>query len=152
MQDELQDEVLSAQHFQQLKDIIHWHFKRQLPVIYKTEKMKGKMVVEMVKSYMQDHYMENLSIEELSRIAYVSPNYFSHLFKNETGQNYKTYLTSIRMEHAVEMLQSAEYHIYEIAELVGYNNTRTFVDAFRQIYKVSPLEFRRRLRAENEVK
>ena len=150
MQDELQDEVLSAKHFLHLKEIIHWHFKRRLPIIYKSEKLRGKLVVEAVKDYMRDHYMDDLNIEELSRIAFVSPNYFSHLFKNETGQSYKSFLTAIRMNHAVGMLKGTEHRVYEIAELVGYNNTRTFVEAFRQIYRVSPTEFRRRQQIQSE--
>ena len=65
--------------------------------------------------------------------------------KKETGQNYKAYLTSIRMEAAIKLLRTTDLKTYEIGEKVGYNNVRRFVDAFKQIYNVSPMEYRKSL-------
>jgi len=48
-----------------------------------------------------DHYNEDLSVKELADVACVSQNYFSAMFKKETGQNYKAYLTGIRMDEAL---------------------------------------------------
>lgn len=79
-------------------------------------------------------------------MACVSQNYFSAMFKKETGQNYKAYLTSLRMEEALRLLRETDDKTYEIAEQVGYNNVRRFVDAFKQIYSVSPMEYRKGLR------
>ena len=49
-----------------------------------------------------------MSIKELADVACVSQNYFSALFKKETGQNYKAYLTSIRMEEAIKLLRTTD--------------------------------------------
>lgn len=51
---------------------------------------------------------------------------FRALFKKETGQNYKAYLTSIRMEEAIKLLRITDLKTYEIGEKVGYNNVRQF--------------------------
>ena len=83
--------------------------------------------------------------KELADVACVSQNYFSALFKKETGQNYKAYLTSIRMEEAIKLLRTTDLKTYEIGEKVGYNNVRRFVDAFKQLYNVSPMEYRKSL-------
>ena len=87
--------------------------------------------------------MEELSLQRLASVAYVSPDYFSHMFKNETGKTYKAFLTEIRMKNAVELLRETELRVAQISEKVGYNNTRAFVDAFKQTYGVSPMEYRR---------
>lgn len=55
------------------------------------------------------------------------------------------YLTSIRMEEAIKLLRTTDLKTYEIGEKVGYNNVRRFVDAFKQIYNVSPMEYRKSL-------
>ncbi len=146
MQDELQEKVFLEMTFDGLKRCIREHFAELLKEAYRTDRLTGKAIVEKVKLYMQKNYMENLSIKELSDIACVSTNYFSHMFKRETGKNYKAYLTEIRMQKAQEMLLETDFMIYEISEMVGYNNTRTFTDAFKQTYEISPADFRRKYR------
>ncbi len=138
----LQDQVFCVTTLDELKDCILRHFSELLPQVYKTERSTGKAVIEKVKTYMEENYMENLTIKELSDIACVSVNYFSHMFKRETGKNYKTYLTEIRMQKAQDLLIETDFMVYEISEMVGYNNTRTFVDAFKQSFDMSPMEFR----------
>lgn len=91
----------------------------------------------------------DLSIKELSDVACVSQNYFSAMFKKETGQNYKAYLTSIRMEEAIKLLRQTDYKTYAIGEKVGYNNVRRFADAFKQMYKVSPMVYKKTLKSES---
>lgn len=56
------------------------------------------------------------------------------------------YLTSIRMEEAIKLLIQTDAKTYEIGEKVGYNNVRRFVDAFKQIYSMSPMEYRKTFR------
>ncbi|MCC8150221.1 MAG: AraC family transcriptional regulator [Lachnospiraceae bacterium] len=146
MQDELQEKVFHEMTFDGLKRCIREHFAELLKEAYRTDRLTGKAIVEKIKLYMQENYMENLSIKELSDIACVSTNYFSHMFKRETGKNYKAYLTEIRMKKAQELLLETDFMIYEISEMVGYNNTRTFTDAFKQTYEISPADFRRKYR------
>ncbi len=144
MQDDLQEKVFREVTFEGLKRCIREHFAVLLKDAYRTDRRTGKAIVEKVKLFMHENYMEDLSIKELSDIACVSTNYFSHMFKRETGKNYKAYLTEIRMQKAQELLLGTDFMIYEISEMVGYNNTRTFTDAFKQTYSVSPIEFRKK--------
>ncbi len=146
MQDELQRKVEAQFTMSALKKCIHNHYADLVRRIYEKGKSEDKVLIEDVKKYIREHYTENLSIKELADIACVSQNYFSAMFKKETGQNYKAYLTSIRMEEALRLLRETDEKTYEIAERVGYNNVRRFVDAFKQIYSVSPMEYRKTLR------
>lgn len=67
------------------------------------------------------------------------------LITKKLGGDYRPYLTSIRMEEAIKLLRITDLKTYEIGEKVGYNNVRRFVDAFKQIYNVSPMEYRKSL-------
>ncbi|MCD7921902.1 MAG: AraC family transcriptional regulator [Clostridiales bacterium] len=146
MQDELQRKVEAQFTMSALKKCIHNHYEDLLNRIYEKGKSEEKVLIEDVKKYIRQHYTEDLSIKELADVACVSQNYFSAMFKKETGQNYKAYLTSLRMEEALRLLRETDDKTYEIAEQVGYNNVRRFVDAFKQIYSVSPMEYRKGLR------
>lgn len=62
---------------------------------------------------------------QLSDVAYrigLSTQYFSRLFREETGKNYSDYLISVRMERAQELLMEGRFKVYEVAELVGISN------------------------------
>lgn len=143
MQDELQKNVMNAMTMTEIQQCIHNHYNKLLPAIYKSSRPSSKVIIERVKSYIQENFMEELSIQSLSEIACVSTNYFSHMFKNETGMNYKNYLTTIRLEKALELLMESDYKLYEICEKVGYKNVRTFVDAFKQRYSLSPINYKK---------
>ena len=145
MHDELQQHLLQAVVVTDVKRDLMEYFKKLIPKVYKNTRHSGKVAIEQVKTYMQENFMRDLSIKELSEVACVSTNYFSHMFKNETGQNYKAYLTGIRMEHAVNLLLNSDYGLYEISERAGYQNVRTFVDAFKQRYGLSPTKYKKKM-------
>lgn len=145
MQEKLQKDTESRKTFRALRECIRDYYQNLWVLLDNNGKSKDKVMIEQVKDYIKAHYAEDMSIKELADVACVSQNYFSALFKKETGQNYKAYLTSIRMEEAIKLLRTTDLKTYEIGEKVGYNNVRRFVDAFKQIYNVSPMEYRKSL-------
>lgn len=145
IQDELQANILNAKTLKQAKGYVRDYYADIIAHINNSERNSGKFVIDQVKIYIQDNFMENISITKLAEVACVSPNYFSHMFKNETGQNYKEYLTHVRMEKAVDMVLNTDFPLYQIAESVGYNNTRTFVDAFKSVYGESPTKYKKKM-------
>ena len=87
--------------------------------------------------------MKDISLKELADMVCVSPSYFSTFFKNTTGENYKSYLIKIRLEEAIKLVMNTDLKTYQVAERVGYNNVRRFVDAFKNRYGMSPMEYRK---------
>ena len=149
IQDDLQAKILNAKTLKQAKAYVREYYADILEHIHNNERGNGKLVIDQVKTYIQENFMEDISIAKLAEVACVSPNYFSHMFKNETGQNYKDYLTQVRMEHAVDMVLNTDYPLYRISEAVGYKNTRTFVDAFKAIYGESPTKYKKKMLDKN---
>ena len=144
-QDRLEAKILNAKTLRQAKQYTLDYYSEFLPYIYGNDRMSSKAIVEEVKTYIQDNFMEELSIQKLSEVACVSPNYFSHMFKNEVGQNYKDYLTDIRLKNAVDLILNTDYPLYKIAEAVGYNSTRSFVEAFKKKYQDSPTKYKKKI-------
>ena len=148
LQDDLQGRIEQKVTYRSVADEIMLYYEELLQHITEAGKSRESILIEDVKQYIREHYMEEISISLLSDVACVSKNYFSALFKKETGMNYKAYLTKVRMEAALKLLQETDDRTYEISEKVGYNNVRRFVEAFKQIYSVTPAEYRKTLRGE----
>jgi len=75
----------------------------------------------------------------------MNPNYLSEIFKEETGQNFRSFLVEIRIERAIELMKDRRYQIQQIAEMVGYPDCTYFNKAFKRVTGIAPGEFRRTL-------
>lgn len=106
-------------------------------------------IVEQAKRYLELHYMEpDLSAEAVCRQLHISSAYFSTVFKKETGENYISWLTNLRLEKAVELLIETEDKTYMIAARVGYPEPNYFSHVFKKKYGISPNKYRQRAREE----
>lgn len=108
----------------------------------KAAKPKYSTLVEAGIQYLQSNYDRNLSLEEVCAHLSVSKNYFSYLFKRETGQNLWAYLTDIRLSKSKELLRTTDLKSYEVAYKVGYDNPSYFSKLFKKSTGYTPNEFR----------
>ena len=145
-QDALQQVLSDCDTYGELRRRLHAYYADLLPDVYHAARRKSTAEVYRVQQYIQEHYHQDISLKTLAEVACVSPHYFSAYFKSETGQNYKAYLTEVRMEKALELVLNTDLKSYEIAERVGYNNVRRFVDSFRTAYGMSPVDYRKQHR------
>lgn len=93
-------------------------------------------------SYIRMHYSENISLEEIADKLDITPEYLSALFNREVGVNFTVFLRDFRISHARRLLKSTDKKIYEIAEEVGYTDSKYFNRVFKEKVGVSPREFR----------
>lgn len=100
-------------------------------------------VIENVKSYIQNHYMRELTLERLSSLFYLNPSYLSHLFKEYTAQNLTDYINEVRIEHAKRLLLASNDKIYKIAKTLGYDNEKYFFRVFKKVTGLTPEQFRK---------
>lgn len=103
--------------------------------------MSHKADISKVITYINEHYPEDLSRSVMARMVYMSDAYFSRCFKALTKTTFKSYLTKIRMEKAIELL-SRDVKIQDIAQQVGYSNHTRFSIVFRQHTSYTPSEYR----------
>ncbi|MBR3769350.1 MAG: response regulator [Lachnospiraceae bacterium] len=102
-----------------------------------------KIMTEKAKKYIEEHYAEStLSVEELCKYLNVSATYFSTMFKKAVGMSFVSYLTQVRLERAVDLLNSTEDKSYIIAEKVGYTEPNYFSYVFKKKYGISPSKYR----------
>jgi two-component system response regulator YesN len=93
--------------------------------------------------YVNENYMdENLNVEQVCSLLGVSSAYFSTVFKRETGKNFTSFLTDVRMEKAVELLMEKDEKTYIIARQVGYSDPNYFSYVFKKQFGVSPSKYK----------
>jgi two-component system response regulator YesN len=101
--------------------------------------------IETAIRYIDDNYSQDISLENISQHVYLSPSYFSLLFKQVTGINFIDYLNKIRIEKACELLKDIRYKTYEIAYKTGFHDEKYFSFIFKKITGMSPSQFRSNL-------
>ncbi len=94
-----------------------------------------------------DYIKNNLTAEDLSqtamaRMAGISRDYFSRIFKNVTGLNYNKWLNMIRLEKALSLLSEDNLSLTEVALLSGFQSIPSFNRVFRESKGMSPSEYR----------
>ena len=100
--------------------------------------------VEPVIKEIESHYDAELTVQELSRMVYVSPQYLSRLFKRFLSCSVYEYLTSCRINHARELLiMYPHLKVQQIAGKCGYSDVSHFIAMFRKITGITPLEYRK---------
>lgn len=107
------------------------------------EVQNAEKAVEKVKSYMDEHFCENITRETLSEIVYLSPGYLANSFKKEMGISLGGYLIEKRMERARALLLEDKMSVSEVAYAVGYDNFAYFSRLFKNKVGISPKEYKK---------
>ncbi|MGE5613207.1 MAG: response regulator [Bacillota bacterium] len=104
---------------------------------------KGNSIVSRAKKFIRDNFQKEITLEELSKELNISPQYFSRLFKEETGYNFIEYLTFVRIEHSKRLMSSTGMTIKEICYSVGYGDPNYFSRLFKKNTGMSPTSYAR---------
>ncbi|MFD0960559.1 response regulator [Paenibacillus chungangensis] len=102
----------------------------------------GNETFRNILHYVNWHFLEELSIQSLSRMFYTSPSYISQLFKKEVGETFTSYIAKLRIGYACELLADTELMVGEIAEKAGYADYFYFTKIFKKIIGKTPSQFR----------
>jgi len=89
-----------------------------------------------------ERYMEHISLNDAADLVDLNPVYLSVLFKRETGINFKDYVINVRMDKAKELLRQGE-PINQVAELVGYQDSKYFSRLFARVVGVNPTQYKK---------
>lgn len=103
---------------------------------------KSFTFVDTVKNYIDDHYNQELSIDELSELVHITPQHLCRTFKSRLNMRPFEYLAMKRMQQAKKLLSNTKMNVYEIAHKVGYNDCSYFCSMFKKYEMISPSEFR----------
>ena len=106
------------------------------------ENLRMNKVTEIIRDYIRENYMYDLSVQDLADKMNYSESYFCRLFKQSFRQNFTAYLTEYRVSMAKKMLEEPTVNIKDIGKSVGYEDSNYFTKVFRRITGQSPTEYR----------
>lgn len=99
-------------------------------------------------AYITENYMEDISIEKLSRLCHISTSHFRRLFRQALGWAPLEYVQSVRIDRACALLYNCSQSVTEIGLQVGYPSPSSFNRQFRRIHGISPSQWRQKMRSE----
>lgn len=99
-------------------------------------------LIRTITDLIDKEYDQDLSLEGIAERVYLTPSYLSYLFKKETGQSLIRYITQVRMDKAVELLNTTNMKIVDIYKKLGYRSSTYFIQTFRNYHGVTPARFR----------
>lgn len=126
----------------QMDQWLREHVATIFKVIQNSKRDYAQEIINSIHTYISAHYSDEITLSSIAQVVHLSPYYISKLFKKTTGENFIDYLTSVRMERAMELLTSPEVRIYDVAEQVGYKSTKHFSQVFRNYTGKTPSEYR----------
>jgi len=94
--------------------------------------------------YINQHYMEEISLPRLAEKFYVSLYYLSRFFKEATGFTFVEYVNSVRIAEAKKLLEQSSMKVNSIAKRVGFGSVTHFGRVFKSVTGHAPLYYRKR--------
>lgn len=116
--------------------------------IHETQRLTNtRATLNKLKEYLDQHFTEKISLDELAGEFYINKFYLTRVFKEQFGQSVNTYITGRRITHAKQLLRFSDMSIEEISALCGFTDANYFARIFKKIEGISPGAFRRNWRS-----
>ncbi|WRP07204.1 response regulator [Rossellomorea aquimaris] len=116
--------------------------QNQYRTIRRPDEMEAARRFQEIVSYVETYYMEDISLEKLSKVFFLTREHISRTFKKETGMTLSKFVTKLRIDQAQSWLMETEESIYSIATMLGYQDEKYFSKLFKKMTGLTPFEFR----------
>ena len=114
------------------------------------EDSQDRMRIRQIQNYVQANYQSQISLNDLADKLYLSNAYLSKYIKKNLGMTFMEYLNNVRLFHAVDELMYSDKNLTHIAYDNGFPTSASFTKTFRDVYKDSPSEYRKKIQDEEE--
>ncbi len=133
--------IYSFQHFYDISHLLETYLDKAVSLMNQNPE-ETNYAVSLVKQYINQHYREDLSLDALAELVYLSPNYLSNIFTKTAGESINKYIRQIRIQRAQELLLHTNMKIADISIQVGYPNPSYFCKIFQNQFGTTPERFR----------
>ncbi|PEL11973.1 response regulator [Bacillus sp. AFS017336] len=129
----------------QLKMIVEQQIINLITKIDREKEIKTNHMMVLAREYMAQHFIEDISLEQVANYLKLNPVYFSKLFKKQTAETFSDYLMNLRINKAKQLMENRELNLKEICYQVGYNDPNYFSRVFKKCTNESPKEYRKKV-------
>lgn len=106
---------------------------------------RGDKNIDLAKRYIFEHYKEKITLGQAASALSLSQGYLSSTFKKQTGKGFSDYVTEVKIEKAKELIQTHDYMMYEISDMLGFDTQYYFSAVFKKITGQTPTEYENRV-------
>ncbi|MCX7027027.1 MAG: response regulator [Spirochaetes bacterium] len=138
----LEDLLVGYTNVAELKDWMYRFVENLMDRLREHREGNYQPMIKKALEFVEARFDEDISIEEVASSIFLSPNYFSHIFKKARGECFTDYLNRVRIEEAKKILSEGAYKVYEVAEMVGYHDYKYFSSVFKKYVGVPPIRFK----------
>ena len=138
---EIIDSLKKSANIEELGDSLVYIIEYELVLFDKLRKKKANLIIDKAKAYIDGNMSGDLSLNAMSCVVFMSPAYFSAFFKQATGVNYHDYVIGEKMKFARSQLIEERKKVYEVSQMVGYVNTRSFSSTFKRYWGENPSDY-----------
>ena len=133
---------------QHLLEVILLRLRRRngLVLTAASEERRSSRECDLVRRYIDDHFKENLTLDQLAALAHINKYYLVHAFRKEYNTSPISYQISRRIQESRVLLTNTDFNLSQIAQILGFSSLSYFSQSFRRLEGVSPMEYRKRNR------
>ncbi|MBS4209253.1 AraC family transcriptional regulator [Bacillus sp. FJAT-50079] len=116
---------------------------------FKVEKNEAKRInkdVAFIKQFINLHYRNDITLDKLAEIRHINKYYLAHSFKKDMGISPIEYLNQVRIKKSQLLLETTDYKIADIAEMIGFSSQSFFAQSFRRLTNQTPSTYRKETR------
>lgn len=133
--------------------VVHWleQLLNELTACLEQYASGKSALIEKARQYVIDNVDKRIMLQDAADYVCISPGYLSALFKKQYGVNFVDYINQVKMERACELIREGRYKIYEIADLLSFENAYYFSRVFKRHTGMTPTEYQKKLRGDRHV-
>ena len=148
IKNDLKDEIKNINKAGSYKDALQIFEKwidSAVNAIEENNSSNTELIIKRANKYIEENYMDDLTLEKVAEVVFLSPVYLSKVYKKKMGINFIDYVTKTRIERSKELLSNKNLKVYEISNLVGYKNLKYFYKIFKNYTGYTPNTYREML-------
>lgn len=138
----LHDSIVNIETLDQLHEFMIRFSKKIMTLMSRMPQYQKRTEIVKAQRYVMKHLDKKITLSDVAELLFLNPNYFSRMYKKETGENFIDYVTRLKIEKAKELLKHTDKTIEEISVLTGFENKSYFFKIFKNVVYVAPHEYR----------
>lgn len=140
--DDLSEMINSSKTYRDLKDTTILFLKEYTN--YTKTRLSGRSLsIQTALQYIDENYMNKITLEDVAKHVYLNSSYLSQLFKKEMNLPFSDYIEKVRIKQAKLLLKENDYSVNQVAEVIGFSSQNYFTKIFKKSTGLTPVKYRK---------
>lgn len=132
------EKIASARSYSELENILFGLIDYIYNLLCLKNETQTEQAIKWAASFIRQNYHEEITLDQMASKLFLSPSYFSRMFKKYVGDSFATFIINVRMEHAQNFLATGKFSVAQVAKKVGFCNSGYFSTVYKRHFGMSP--------------